>query len=68
MVAGSALVMGTDDPVRAQLRGLTVLSALFGMNHAVAVVHSNKPGNGAWAVLNAGGMATGLAALSRPRS
>ncbi|MEU0493872.1 hypothetical protein [Mycobacterium sp. NPDC006124] len=65
LVAGGALVAGTGDPVRAQLRGLAVLSALFGTNHAVAASRAGKPGNIAWAIINAAGLVSAVAALTR---
>ncbi|WP_328856216.1 hypothetical protein OG579_12690 [Williamsia herbipolensis] len=65
LVAGGAIVAGDSDPIRAQLRGLTVLSALFGTNHAVAALRSGRPGNIAWAVINGAGVVSSLAALSR---
>lgn len=65
LVAGGVIVAGHDDPVRAQLRGLAVLSALFSANHAAAAVRTNKPGNWAWAVINAGGVITSVAGLAK---
>ena len=68
LVAGGAIVAGDRDPVRAQLRGLAVLSTLFGVNHAVAAAQSGgKPGNIAWAVINGGGVVSALAALASER-
>ncbi len=68
VVAGAALITGHDaDPVRSQLRGLAVLSTLFGINHVVAAVETNKPGNWAWAAINAGGLVTAVAALTGRR-
>lgn len=63
LVAGTAIVAGFGDPVRAQLRGLAVLSALFGTNHAIAAARSGKPGNIAWAVINGCGVVSALSAL-----
>lgn len=65
LVAGTAIVAGAGDPVRAQLRGLAVLSALFGANHAAAAARSGKPGNIAWAVINGGGVVSALGALAQ---
>ncbi|MGB3772298.1 MAG: hypothetical protein WBA00_14260 [Rhodococcus sp. (in: high G+C Gram-positive bacteria)] len=67
LVAGGVIVAGKDDPVRAQLRGLGVLSLLFGLNHAEAAVRTNKPGNWAWAAINAGGVITSVVGLSNSR-
>jgi hypothetical protein len=67
LVAGGAIVAGDPDPVRAQLRGLAVLSTLFGVNHAVAAARTGKPGNIAWAVINGGGVVSALSALASER-
>ncbi|OZC59486.1 hypothetical protein CH276_20250 [Rhodococcus sp. 06-470-2] len=67
LVAAGAIVAGDGDPVRAQLRGLAVLSALFGVNHAVAAAQSGKPGNVTWAVINGAGVVSALATLAIDR-
>jgi hypothetical protein len=64
----AALRREDPDPDRSLIAGFAVLSALFGANHFAAALES--PGswsNWLGATANAVGLATGLAALSRPR-
>lgn len=69
IVAGAVLVPMGPEPARAQLRGLMVLSTLFGINHLVAAVRSPRSwSNWIGAGVNAVGLAVGLPALKAPDS
>lgn len=69
IVAGTVLVPMGPEAARAQLRGLMVLSTLFGINHLVAAVRSPRSwSNWIGAGMNAVGLAVGLPALKAPDS
>lgn len=68
VVTAAGLVGASPDADRAQARGFAVLSALFGLNHAVAAArHPSSASNWTGALANAVGVGIGIAALTSQR-
>jgi uncharacterized membrane protein HdeD (DUF308 family) len=64
----AALRPENADPDRSLIAGFAVLSALFGVNHLAAALHSRRScGNWIGAGANAVGLTAGLAALTNAR-
>jgi hypothetical protein len=64
IVAGIGITASGEEPARAQLRGLVVLSTLFALNHLAAALRAPKSwSNWIGAGVNVAALAMGLPAL-----